>query len=49
MAEPTLVCPHCGQPVARQVVWRKLHEQHLLYECEQHQAVVPVLKELSHV
>lgn len=48
MSEPTLVCPHCGKTVKRQVVWRQPHEQHVLYECEQHQAVIPVLKETLH-
>ena len=48
MSEPTLVCPYCGKPVARQVVWRQPYEQQIRHECEQHQAVVPVLKELSH-
>ena len=45
MTEPVLVCPQCGKPVFRQAVWRKPHEQKARYVCEQHQAVIPVLKE----
>ena len=45
MTEPVLICPQCGQPVARHVVWRQPHEQQIRYTCEQHQAVIPVFKE----
>lgn len=48
MNNPILVCPHCGNPVDRQVIWRKPHEIRVSHTCEQHQSVVPVLKECGH-
>jgi transposase-like protein len=48
MTEPKLVCPQCGLPVDRHVVWRKSDGQHIRYECKQHQTVVPVVKETTH-
>jgi predicted RNA-binding Zn-ribbon protein involved in translation (DUF1610 family) len=48
MTDPKLVCPQCGQPVIRHVVWQQPNEQQIRYECEQHQTVVPVVKETPH-
>lgn len=44
MTNKVWVCPHCGKPVARHVIWRQPNDVRVNYCCEQHEAVIPVLE-----